>query len=102
MNNMIIKNLNTNYLPSNDLQVFLTGITRSLTKEKKMDSTIPVPVFKVFLLVLDVELSPIVIWPEGAELMASMPMCFQAKFGTKITTAIDCFELYYILKDEPV
>ena len=37
---------------------------------------------------------PIIIWPERSELIASMPMCFRAKFGTKITTIIDCFELY--------
>ena len=45
----------------------------------------------VFLLVLDVlyvKLSLIIIWAEGSELIASMPMCFQAKFGTKITPVI--------------
>lgn len=56
----------------------------------------------LFVSVFDVKLSPIVVWTEGSELMASMSMCFQAEFGTKITTAIDCFELYYILQDDPV
>ena len=54
-------------------------------------------VSKVFLLVLDVlyvKLTPIITWPERPELIASMPICFWAKFGTKITTIIDCSELY--------
>ena len=64
-------------------------------------STVP----KDFLQVLDVlcvKLWPIVIWPEGLELIASMPICFQAKFVTRITAVIDCFELYYILKDQSI
>ena len=52
--------------------------------------------------VLFVKLRPIIIWPEGSELIASMPMCFRAKFVTKITTVTDCFELYYILKDQSI
>ena len=51
----------------------------------------------MFLLVLDVlyvKLTPIIIWPERSELIASKSMCFRAKFSTKITTIIDCFELY--------
>ena len=53
--------------------------------------------FQSFLLVLDVlyvKSTPIAIWPERSEIIASMPMCFWAKFDTKITTIIDCFELY--------
>ena len=42
---------------------------------------------------LYVKLTPI-IWPERSEVIASMPMCFRAKFGAKITSIIDCFELY--------
>ena len=53
---------------------------------------------KVFLLVLNVlyvKLTPVIIWwPERSELIASMPICFRAKFGTKIKTIIDCSELY--------
>ena len=44
--------------------------------------------------VLYVKLTPIIIWPERSELIASKSMCFRAKFSTKITTIIDCFELY--------
>ena len=62
-------------------------------------------VSKGFLRVLDMlfgKLWPIIIWPEGSELIASMPMCFRAKFVTKIITVTDCFELYYILKDQSI
>ena len=51
---------------------------------------------KVFLLALDVlnvKLTPIIIWPERSELMASM-FRINSFFGTKITTIIDRFELY--------
>ena len=50
-----------------------------------------------FLDVLDilyVKISPLIIWPERPELQTSMPMCFRNKFGCKITTIIDCFELF--------
>ena len=40
---MIIINHNTNSLPSNDLQIFVTGRTRTLTNtDTKLDSAIPV------------------------------------------------------------
>ena len=54
-------------------------------------------VSKAFLLMLDVlyeKLTPIIVWPERSKLIASMPMCFRTKVGTKITTIIDCFELH--------
>ena len=57
-----------------------------------------ITVSKVFLLVLGVlyvKLTPVIIWPERSELIASKPMCSRAKFGTKITTkSQNCFELY--------
>ena len=43
MNNIIIVNLNTNSLPSNDLHISVTGRTRTLTNtDTKLDSAIPV------------------------------------------------------------
>ena len=50
-----------------------------------------------FLDVLNIlyeKISPLIIWPEQPELQTSMPMCFRNKFGCKITTIIDCFELF--------
>ena len=37
---------------------------------------------------------PLLIWPERPQLQTSMPMCFRNKFVCKITTIIDCFELF--------
>lgn len=54
-------------------------------------------VSKTFLRVLNIlyiKLSPLIYWPERPELIASMPMCYRVKFGTKITTIIDCFEIF--------
>ena len=60
-------------------------------------------VSKVFLLGIDmlcVKLWLIIIWPEGSGLIASIPMCFWAKFVASITTVVDCFGIYYILEDQ--
>ena len=50
-------------------------------------------VFKAWMEVLDVRLSPLISWPEREELWRTMPRCFQYSFG-KATTIIDCFEIY--------
>lgn len=50
--------------------------------------------FHEVLEVLFVRTKPLVYWPERPELIMSMPMSFRVKFGTKITTIIDCFELF--------
>ena len=41
-----------------------------------------------------IKFTPLVIWPEHAELQMSMPMSFRSKLGCKITAIIDCFELF--------
>lgn len=54
-------------------------------------------VSRIFLDCLDVlyiKLYSVVYWPERPELQISMPMCFRARYGKKITTIIDCFELF--------
>ena len=43
---------------------------------------------------LYVKLTPITMWPKRSELIASIAMCLRTKFGTKITSVIDCFDLY--------
>ena len=50
--------------------------------------------FHEVLEVLFVRTKSMVYWPERPELVMSMPMSFRVKFGTKITTIIDCFELF--------
>ena len=44
--------------------------------------------------ILYVKISPFIIWPVQPELQTSMTMCFRKTFGCKITTIIDCFELF--------
>ena len=39
-------------------------------------------------------LSPLIHWPECAELWSTMPECFQYSFGKRITVIIDCFEIF--------
>ncbi|XP_044165243.1 uncharacterized protein LOC122949175 [Acropora millepora] len=51
-------------------------------------------VFKAWMEVLDVRLSPIISWPEREELWRTMPRCFQYSFGKATTIIIDCFEIY--------
>ena len=51
-------------------------------------------VFLQTLNVLFIKLKPLICWPTREELSISMPTCFRARFGTKITTVIDCFELF--------
>ena len=51
-------------------------------------------VFKAWMEVLDVRLSPLISWPEREELWRTMPSCFQYSFGKATTIIIDCFEIY--------
>ena len=41
-----------------------------------------------------IKLTPLVMWLERPELQMFMAMSFRSKFGCKITTVIDCFELF--------
>ena len=51
-------------------------------------------VFKAWMEVLDVRLSPLISWPEREELWRTMPRCFQYTFSKATTIIIDCFEIY--------
>ena len=51
-------------------------------------------VFKAWMEVLDVRLSPLISWPEREELWRTMPRCFQYSFGKATTIIIDCFEIF--------
>lgn len=44
---------------------------------------------------MDTRLSPLIHWPERAELRSTMPECFQYSFGKRITVIIDCFEISF-------
>ena len=44
--------------------------------------------------ILYVRLKFLIYWPDPSDRQNSMPMCFRAKFRTKITVIIDCFEIF--------
>ena len=43
---------------------------------------------------MDVRLSPLIHWPEREQLQKTMPWCFRSHYGLKVTSIIDCFELF--------
>ena len=43
--------------------------------------------------VIYVRMTPLVIWPERADLRKTMPMQFRKYFGNKCAVIIDCFEV---------
>ena len=51
-------------------------------------------IFSSCISVMDTRLSPLIHWPERAELWSTMPECFQYSFGKRITVIIDCFEIF--------
>ena len=51
-------------------------------------------IFSSCVSVMDTRLSPLIHWPERAELWSTMLECFQHSFGKRITVIIDCFEIF--------
>ena len=51
-------------------------------------------IFWAWMVVLSVRLAPLLGWPEREDLWRTMPRCFQAIFGNRITVIIDCFEVF--------
>ena len=51
-------------------------------------------IFSSWLTVMDSRLSPLIHWPDRAQLWETMPMCFQQAFGKTVTVVIDCFEVF--------
>eukprot|EP00112_Aurelia_sp_Birch-Aquarium-sp1_P000676 Seg1064.14 transcript_id=Seg1064.14/GoldUCD/mRNA.D3Y31 product="hypothetical protein" protein_id=Seg1064.14/GoldUCD/D3Y31 len=43
---------------------------------------------------MDVCLTPLISWPERADLWKTMPQSFKYSFGNKVTVIIDCFEVF--------
>ena len=43
---------------------------------------------------MDIRLSPLIKWPEREELHKTMPWCFRSKYDLRVTSIIDCFELF--------
>ncbi|KAF4524901.1 hypothetical protein B566_EDAN018071, partial [Ephemera danica] len=51
-------------------------------------------IFKRWIHVMSVRLSPFIKWPSRENLRDTMPLSFRAKFGTKVAIIIDCFEIF--------
>jgi len=51
-------------------------------------------IFTTWMCVMDVRLSPLIVWSEREDLIRTMPQCFQFSFGNKVTVIIDCFEVF--------
>ena len=47
-----------------------------------------------WLQLIDIRLSPLIKWPEREELQKTMPWCFRTHYDLKVTSIIDCFELF--------
>ena len=43
---------------------------------------------------MDVQLQPLVLWPERDVLQKALPQCFQASFGSKVAVILDYFEIF--------
>ena len=51
-------------------------------------------VFLSWMTLMDVRLTPLIVWPEREALWRTRPKCFEFSFGKKTTIIIDCFEIY--------
>ena len=47
-----------------------------------------------WLQLMDIRLSPLIRWPEREELQKTMPWCFRSHYDLRVTSIIDCFELF--------
>lgn len=47
-----------------------------------------------WLVIMDVRLKPLIVWPEREQLWKTMPECFREEFGNKVAVVLDCFELF--------
>lgn len=47
-----------------------------------------------WLQLMDVRLTPLIQWPDRDCLQKTMPWCFRSHYGLKVTSIIDCFELF--------
>ena len=47
-----------------------------------------------WLTILDTALQDLVFWPTREALQKTMPGCFRASFGNKVTVILDCFEIF--------
>ena len=43
---------------------------------------------------MDIRLSFLIMWPDRESIQRTMPFCFQPHYGLRVTSIIDCFELF--------
>lgn len=43
---------------------------------------------------MDIRLSPLILWPDREQLQKTMPWCFRTQYGLNVTAIIDCFEIF--------
>ncbi len=51
-------------------------------------------VFARWIEAMDVRLSFLIMWPDRESLQKTMPFCFRPNYGLRVTSIIDCFELF--------
>ena len=51
-------------------------------------------IFARWIEAMDIRLSFLIAWPDRADLHKTMPFCYRINYGLKITSTIDCFELF--------
>ena len=51
-------------------------------------------IFHKWMTILDVQLQPLITWPDREDLRRTMPDCFKLSFGNKVAVIIDCFEVF--------
>ena len=51
-------------------------------------------IFARWIEAMDIRLSFLIAWLERADLHKTMPFCYRMNYGLKITSIIDCFELF--------
>ena len=50
--------------------------------------------FTKWIEVMDIRLSFLIMWPDRESIRKTMPFCFQPHYGLRVTSIIDCFELF--------
>lgn len=79
---MVLIKLRLN-VPHQDL-AYRFGVSRFLVSR----------IFNSWIVLMDIRLSPLIVWPDRKDLHKTMPRCFMDAFRLKTTVIIDCFEIF--------
>ena len=52
--------------------------------------------------ILDIKLSPLIMWPEKEAIQKTMPWCYMLHYGKMVTSIIDCFEIFIEKPGDPL